>query len=49
MHYQDWQTRHLPRVNKFVKFVLECLREADKPDRNSRPILIHDELVRTHT
>ena len=48
MHYQDWQTKHLPRVDKFVKFVLECLREADKPDRNGRPMLIHDELVTTY-
>ena len=48
MHYQDWQTKHPPRVDKFVKFVLECLREADQPDRNGRPMLIHDELVNTH-
>ena len=42
MQYQDWLPKHLPRVDKFVKFLLECLREVESLERAGRPILIHD-------
>ena len=42
MQYQDWLPKHLPRVDKFVKFLSECLREVESSERAGRPILIHD-------
>ena len=46
MQFEDWQSNQLlPRTDKFVKFVQECMRETHSIERQEKPMLIHDKYV----
>ena len=39
IQYEDWLSKQLPRVDKMIKFVSECMREVNSVGRDGRPIL----------
>ncbi len=47
MQYEDWLSNQLPRTDKFIKFLQECMREVNSFERQGKPILVHDKYVVT--